>query len=89
MIAKGSALMGVGFATEWRMKLEYQESASGPYAFSIIEGVKADAWPVINLQIPFQVGQENQSADFFIKLQKFIEENLPEQKVHIGIKQEG
>lgn len=36
----------------------------------------ASEWPVVNLHIPFQVGEEPKRLAFVQKLQKFIEENL-------------
>ena len=85
----GKAMLGVGFETVWEMSIKYQTSGSGEYTFSTVEGVKADSWPVLSLEIPFQVGQENIVADFFIKLTDFIKENLPQPKTYIGLKQEG
>lgn len=76
----GKAMCGVGFETQWKLELFHHLSGSGPYAFSTIDGRAAESWPVVELKMPFQVGQENEAMDFMIKLEKFINDNLPEPK---------
>lgn len=84
----GRAMLGVGFETQWKLEVKERHSASGPYAFSTVAGKKAESWPVLQLEIPFQVGKENDASNLMVKLDTFIRENLPDLEVTNRVKQE-
>lgn len=88
MKATGKAMCGVGYETQWESELGYNYSGSGDFAFSTVENIKAEEWPVITLHIPFQTGQENAATEFFIKLEQFMKDNFPEPKTIIGLPRE-